>query len=182
MCGPNDRPVYSFGDVQAANAALSSEHSKLEPCSLPEKLNVALVLRVVAGGAPEPIVVSGAAVSMVQLWVAGDWSVLPAASVARTRNTWSPAERPVYCLGEVHGKYAPLSIEQANVEPASSAVKSKVALTLLVVAAGAPAPIVVCGGVPSLTRQLNLAGVGSTLPSASTARTSNVWSPTARPL
>ena len=168
--------------MQAANAAPSSEHSNVEPCSLPEKLNVAFVLWVVAAGAPEPIVVFGAAVSMLQEWVAGDWSVLPAASVARTRNTCGPAARPVYVLGDVQGKYGPSSIEQANVEPASLAVKLNVALTLLVVAAGAPAPIVVCGAVVSVTVQANVAGVGSMLPSASTARTANVCGPTVRPL
>ena len=88
----------------------------------------------------------------------------------------------MYVLGEVQGKYGWLSIEQAKVEPASFAVKLNVALTLLVVAAGAPAPIVVSGGVPSLTVQVNRAGVGSVLPSASTARTSNVCEPTDRPL
>ena len=53
--------------MQAANAEPSSEHWKLEPSSLAEKLNVAPVLAVEEGGAPEPIVVSGAVVSTVQL-------------------------------------------------------------------------------------------------------------------
>jgi hypothetical protein len=43
-------------------------------------------------------------------------------------------------------------------------------------------PIVVCGGVPSLTVQQNVAGVGSTLPSASTARTAKLCAPTVRPV
>jgi hypothetical protein len=54
--------VYSAGEVQASYAAPSSEHSKVEPASLEEKVRVALVLVVVASG-PEPIVVSGAVVS-----------------------------------------------------------------------------------------------------------------------
>ena len=51
---------------------------------------MAVVSPVVAGGAPEPIVVCGAAVSTVQVWVAGEASTLPAASVARTRNSCAP--------------------------------------------------------------------------------------------
>jgi hypothetical protein len=50
--------------VQGANGALSSEHSKVEFGSLEVKLNVALVEVPVAGGAPAPIVVCGAVVSI----------------------------------------------------------------------------------------------------------------------
>ena len=57
-----------------------------EPVSPAVKLKVALVA-VPLAGAGVPIVVCGAAVSIVHVNVAGDWSVLPAASVARTRNS-----------------------------------------------------------------------------------------------
>ena len=41
------------------------------------------------------IVVFGAAVSIVQVKLAGVASVLPAASVARTWKVWEPSPRPV---------------------------------------------------------------------------------------
>src|SRR5687768_11776478 len=63
---PSASAVYAFGEEQVANAAPSSEHSNVAPAS-EEKLKVAVVAPVVAAGAPEPIVVSGAAVSTVQL-------------------------------------------------------------------------------------------------------------------
>jgi hypothetical protein len=84
--------------VQAAKAAPSSLHSKLEPDSLDENVKLALVLVVVAGGAL-PIVVSGAVVSgggwIVQLWLAGEASTLPAASLARTSKLCAPTARAV---------------------------------------------------------------------------------------
>ena len=45
-----------------------------------------------SGRGPESIVVSGAVVSIVQVWLAGLWSVLPAASVARTEKVCSPSD------------------------------------------------------------------------------------------
>jgi hypothetical protein len=56
-------------------------------------MNSALVLGVVVGG-PEAMVVSGAAVSTVQLYDAGVWSVFPAPSVARTEKVCGPAVSP----------------------------------------------------------------------------------------
>jgi hypothetical protein len=112
-------------------------------------LKVALVLCVVTGGAPEPIEVSGAVVSTVQLWVAGDASVLFAASIARTRNWWPPCARFVYETGDWQAVNAAASSAHSNLEPCSSAEKVNVALVLLVSAAGAPEPIEVCGAVVS---------------------------------
>jgi hypothetical protein len=68
------------------------------------------------------------------------------------------------------------------VEPASLAERVKVALVSMVGSIG-PESIVVSGGVLSTawTVQPKLAGVGSTLPAASVARTSKVCGPTARP-
>ena len=84
--------------MQAANAAPSRAHWKVEPASLEENVNVALVLVVVEGG-PELIVVSGGVVSggpepTVHVQVAGLGSVFEgcAASVARTwKVCWSSA-------------------------------------------------------------------------------------------
>ena len=83
QCWPTARPVYSRGEVHAANAAPSIEHSKSAAGSSAVNVKLALELVVVAGGAV-PIVVSGAAVSILQVYMAGVASVFPAASVART--------------------------------------------------------------------------------------------------
>ena len=52
------------------------------------------------------IVVCGAAVSTVNLRVAGEASVLPAASVARTRTVWPPSASAVVVHGLVHAAQA----------------------------------------------------------------------------
>ncbi len=62
------------------------------PSSFAEKLKLAVVLDVDACGA-ESIVVSGAAVSIVQPYEAGSASTLPAGSVARTLNVCEPSVR-----------------------------------------------------------------------------------------
>src|SRR5918996_2667883 len=104
--------------MQAAKAAPSREHSKVEPDSLELKWKEALVLVVVAGGAIV-IVVCGAAVSTVIARLAGLVSVLPAASVARTSNVCAPSDNaPVVC-GEVQAAKAPASTRHWKLAPAS---------------------------------------------------------------
>jgi hypothetical protein len=81
--------------VQAAHAALSSLHSKLEPLSLEEKAKLAAVEVVLAAG-PLVIEVCGGVVSpgggvttsfsTVQLSEAGVVSTFLAGSIARTEN------------------------------------------------------------------------------------------------
>jgi hypothetical protein len=84
--------------VQAAKAPLSSLHSNADPDSLDENANEALV-DVVGFDGPDPIVVSGGVVSdgalIVHVHVAGEASVLPAASVARTLNVCEPVLSPL---------------------------------------------------------------------------------------
>jgi hypothetical protein len=91
--------------VQDAQAAESSWHSKLAPGSLAEKANDALVVAVEPLG-PESMVVSGGVLSdagvIVHDCVAGDASVLPAGSVARTLKVCDPVARPLYVFGLVH--------------------------------------------------------------------------------
>ena len=99
------------GEVQEPYEPESSAHSNVAPGSFEENTKVAVVRAVVVAG-PSSIVVSGAR-SIVQAWVAGLASVLPAASVARTRSVWSPAARPVYSAGELQGSYRALSSEHA---------------------------------------------------------------------
>ncbi len=56
-------------------------------------MNAALAMPIVPLG-PSLIEVSGAVVSTVNDRVAGDWSWLPAASVARVSNVCEPSARP----------------------------------------------------------------------------------------
>ena len=65
-------------------------------------------------------------------------------------------------------------------EPVSVEEKEKLAALEVTVPVG-PEEIVVSGGVVSWTVQVRLAGVASTLPAASMARTRKVWLPAARP-
>ena len=80
--------------MQAAKAALSSEHSKLAVVS--GELKLKLALEDVLGLLGEAVMlVSGAVVSTVQLKLAGVASTFPAASLARTWKVCEPSVRPV---------------------------------------------------------------------------------------
>ena len=81
-------------------------------------------------------------------------------------------------MGEVQALKAAPSRLQANVEPDSVAVKLKLADVVVTEPEG-PTVIVVSGARLSIV-QLRLAGVASTLPAASAARTWNVCEPFAR--
>ena len=85
---------------------------------------------------------------MVQVWLAGEVSVLFAASVARTSTVWEPTDRPVQLRGEVQVAHAPPSIRHSNVEPASEELKATLAEVSVVPDDGAE-PIVVFGAVVS---------------------------------
>ena len=113
-------------------------------------MNVALLLVVGDAGAPAPSVVSGATVSAItrQVCCAGEPSTLPAGSVARTRRSWLPTDRPLSCLGDVQAVKAPPSSEHSNVENSWLDEKPIDALVLSVSASG-PESIVVSGGVLS---------------------------------
>ena len=112
--------------------------------------------------------VSGATVSTVHVREAGDASVLPAASVGahleRVR-----ALRRGRCSWRGTSPNAAPSSAHWNVEPASVAVKVKVALVLLTEPVG-PAVMVVSGATVS-TVHVREAGEASVLPAASVART-----------
>jgi len=121
------------------------------------------------------MVVSGGAVSTVNILESGDVSTLPKESLARTSKMWEPSERVVYSLGLVQAVYAAPSIRHSNVAPASGEEKPKEALFTAIVPDG-PESMVVSGAVLS-TVQVRLAGVASMLAAASVALTSKVWEP-----
>jgi hypothetical protein len=85
----------------------------------------------------------------------------------------------VYSCGEVHSPKPALSSEHSKVAPGSLAPKANSAAVSMVVADG-PEPMLVSGAVVSggvAAVQVWDAGVPSTLPKASTARTSKVCEP-----
>jgi hypothetical protein len=178
-------PVYERGELQAAYAVVeSSEHWNVDPLSLALNVNVALVLVVVEPAAGPPVmVVLGGAMSTVHVRLAALGSVLPAASIARTRNVWLPPVSPVYWRGEVQVLKAVVeSSEHWNVEPGSVELNAKEATVAFVRAAG-PLSIAVSGGVTSAAGPIvhvRLAAESSTLPVRSVARTLKVCVPFAR--
>ena len=101
----------------------------------------------------------GVPASIVQVRLAGEASVLPAASVALTSNVCDPVDNPEYDFGEVQEPKLPPSKRHSNVDPDSLEEKVKDALVLVVVPDG-PSMIVVSGGVVSAAMvQVRLAGV-----------------------
>jgi hypothetical protein len=172
--------VYVFGDVHALQAPPSSWHSKVAPESGELKVSVALEPGDRTGGA-ESTVVLGACVSTVNERVAGEASVLPAASVARTDTLCAPSLSALVVHGLVQVAHDPESTRHWNVEPLSVAVNANVGVLSLVGPLG-PEPIVVSGAVVSgggavLTVNVRLAGVASVLPATSVARIVTVCEP-----
>ena len=94
------------------------------------------------------IVVCGAAVSTVNDRVAGEASVLPAASRARTLTEWPPSASAAVVHGLMHAAQVPASTRHVNAEPASVEVKPNAGVASLVGPPG-PEPIVVSGAVVS---------------------------------
>ena len=114
----------------------------------------------------------GATVSTVQVALAGDASVFPAASIARTWIVCDPCERPLKDNGLVAVVHDPLSSLLWNVTPDSFDVK----LIVPFVEETSPdgAAVIVVFGAEVSTVQDALAGVASVFPAASIARTSIV--------
>src|SRR3954468_8261032 len=94
------------------------------------------------------IVPVGPVVSRCHVHVAGEGSVLPAASVARTAKVCALSVRPPMLFGLVQGANAAPSTLHSNVDPASEGVKVKLAAAALDGSACLPT-IVVCGAVRS---------------------------------
>src|SRR5258706_3247394 len=118
--------LYVVGLAQAVNAPVSSLHSKATPVSLDVNVKVAVFGLLLPDG-PPVIEVFGATVSTVHVLDAGDASVLPVASFARTRNVCEPLARPEYAFGLVQAAEAPPSMRHSKVEPPSSSEHVNVA-------------------------------------------------------
>src|SRR4249919_4196591 len=102
---------------------------------------------------------AGAVVSIVQVKLAGDASVLPAASVARTWKVCEPWLSPVWLLGELQADQPPPSSWHSKVEPPSEELKEKSGAAELLGSLGC-AVIVVFGAAVSIVH-VYVAGVGS---------------------
>src|SRR5262249_39189345 len=114
VCDPSASPVYVFGELQLVHEPASRLHSNVDGSEAMNS-NVGDPEAVVPEG-PEVIVVSGDVASTVHVRSAGVGSLLPARSVARTRNVCEPSTSPVYVVGELQGPNAPPSRLQSKVE------------------------------------------------------------------
>jgi hypothetical protein len=93
----------------------------------------------------------------------------------RTSNVCGAIGSPPYVFGDVQGVHVPPSSEHSNVRLRPSAEKTNVALVLSVLASGLD--VISTGGAGVFTFQSYSAGVGSTWPSPSVARTAKECSP-----
>ncbi len=133
------------------------------------------------------MVVSGGAVSTVQVRVAGEASVLPAWSIARTAKVWLPSARPLYDAGLVQAvKTAPSRLHSKvrlpGSEMSSVPVKMKEAEALLMDEPSAGPLVMEVFGFTVSMIQVKLAAEVSVLPAASVATTVKVWLPSATPV
>ena len=117
---------------------------------------------------------------LVQETLAGEASTLPAASVARTEKVYAPSASGPYARGDAQLAYVPVvapgpSSLHSNVDPAFVEENVNDGDAPLVTPLG-PELIDVSGAAVS-TVKLRVAGVASTLPAASVARTVNVYAP-----
>src|SRR5688572_5704999 len=95
------------------------------------------------------MLVSGGAVSIVQVREAGVASTLPNASMDRTSTTCEPSVRPEYDFGELHDPQVPASSRHSKVEPGSLERNTKLAEPDAILPEG-PDAIVVSGAVVSI--------------------------------
>ncbi len=142
---PSDRPEYSFGVVQAAQAPVSSRHWNVTPVSGELNWNCALVLLLDEPG-PLLMTVSGTVWSIVHVYAAGVGSTVWDASTARTRKVCEPWASPVYDRGLVQVAHEELSgtsswhwkVRLAAGVTSSVPLKVKVAAVVVVAASGLP--------------------------------------------
>jgi hypothetical protein len=150
VCGPSVNALVVKGDVHDLKPAPSTLHSNVDPASLEEKPNCGVGSLVRALG-PESMDVSGGPVSTVKDALAGDASVFPAASLARTWNVCGPSPNAGGVSGEVHGANAPESMLHSNVAVPSGDENWKVGVESAIFPLGATSSDV-SGGVVSTVK------------------------------
>lgn len=164
---PASSPRYVVGEAQERQRLWSTRHWNRERASLERNRNLAAALGLRRRG-PAVTLVFGAVVSTVQLWLAV--LALPAVSVASTTNVCRPSPRPSYRFGETHGDHGVSSMLHLRRE---APVEEKLRVPdLLEDAAAGPRIAGRLGGTVS-TVHVHAAGLGSTRPHGSIARTWN---------
>ena len=162
--------------MQAAKAAASTRHSNDDPGSSEVKLKLAVVVFVGSAGFAV-IVAVGGVVSIVQVCVAGDGSVLPAASRRADVERMAALSEAGIVLRLVHALNAAPSRRHSKVAPPSGEAKVKLAAVEFVGFAGF-VEIVVSG--PTVTIVQLKVAVLPVLPAGSVALTWKLWGPSAR--
>jgi hypothetical protein len=116
---------------------------------------------------------AGFAVSRCHVQVAGEASVLPAGSVARTSNVWELSVSPATPFGLAQGVQLPPSMRHSKVDPLSEELKVKLGVVAFDGSAGS-AVIVVSGAVRSTsTLRMSL----EAWPALSVATAASAWFP-----
>src|ERR687896_45304 len=182
VCTPDSRPTISTRDSQVSNCAPSSEHSNSSTSSSslwrpnstsgPEIAGASTMN--VSGGS----VSSGGMIS--HSYHSGVESTTPDGLTDRTWKTCGPTVRPSTTCGDVQGRKSSPSSEHSKSNSMfpwkSSPVNSKMA-TVPSVSSSGPMSIDVSGELMSTYIHERVAGVGSTLPISSMARTCTVCRP-----
>ncbi len=129
VCKPLFRFCTSWGEVQELSSNESKEQEKVHGSSSQVKVKVAVMEAFMAGGLSVMVVV-GAFVSKVQVWLAGVASMLPAASVAVMLTLYSPSSSKVGLKGEVQAVASSSLTWQLKVHSLSLQEKVKVVVVL----------------------------------------------------
>src|SRR5918999_6588203 len=182
VCVPDARSVISTRDSQLSNCAPSSEHSN-------SSTSISSLCRPMSTSGPEidgasTMNVSGGSVSsggmISHSYHSGVESTTPDGLTERTWNTCGPIVRPSTTSGDAHGRKSSPSSEHSKSNSAfplkSSPRNSKIA-TVPSVSSSGPISIDVSGEFTSTYIHERVAGVGSTLPISSIARTCTVCRP-----
>src|SRR5262249_54442877 len=130
VCVPSDSATLVNGDTHVSNCAASTRHWNVEPDSSDVKHQVG-VASLLGDGAGTEVVGFGMIVSTVKVCEAGEGSVLPAASVARTSKVCEPWPSGAVVCGDTQVANCAPSTRHSNVEPDSLDVKLNVGVSSL---------------------------------------------------
>jgi hypothetical protein len=160
-------PVIEYGDVHGTYVSPSKLHSNVTSVSV--AVNVAVAVESSLNAMESDV--SGAMVSTRQETLAGDCSTLPPASIAHTAKVYVPSDRSLYVTGDSQGE--PPSPFSVHINVAASFEEKRINASRLLTTLEGAESMEVTGGVVSTTHD-RVAGVWSTFPAASIARTSRV--------
>src|ERR671915_1064367 len=182
VCTPDSRPTISTRDSQVSNCAPSSEHSN-------SSTSISSLWRPRITSGPEidgasTMNVSGGSVSNGGMtshsYHSGVESTTPEGLTERTWKTCGPSVRPSTTYGVVHGLKSSPSSEHSKSNswfPWKSSPRNSNMATVPSVSSSGPISIDVSGELMSMYIHDRVAGVGSTLPISSIARTWTVCRP-----